>query len=209
MKHIELIEKHFKISQLQKQQFSQLPDLYKSWNEKINVVSRKDVDNLMVHHVLHSLSIAKFVSFIDGAEILDIGTGGGFPGIPLAIMFPGANFTLVDSISKKINVVKAISESIQLNNVAALSIRAEQVNGTFDFAVSRATAPLTDLEKWSRGKIKKVSKHTLYNGIICLKGGDLTDEIKPFKNKVSLVPVNQYFSYDFFDTKFVVHLPVL
>ena len=208
MTDISIITKHFELSEKQNQQFAALPSLYREWNEKINVISRKDIDNLMLHHVLHSLAIAKFIIFKNGISVLDIGTGGGFPGIPLAILFPDVKFTLVDSIGKKINVVKAISQNLGLSNVNAENARAENVSGEFDFVVSRATASMNDLLLWSRGKFKAVSQHHIYNGIICLKGGNLESELAQFQNEISLVAVNQYFEEEFFSQKFVVHLPV-
>ena len=161
------------LSGQQQQQLRALYPLYRSWNEKINVVSRKDIQHLYLHHVLHSLSIAKFVSFQPGAWVLDIGTGGGFPGILLAIMFPDAAFHLVDSIGKKITVVKEVARELELENIQATHQRAEKTKGTYDFIVTRAVARLGLLQQWSRGKVAAISKHEVYNGLICLKGGDL------------------------------------
>ncbi len=210
MSQIELIEKYFpQLTSKQKEQFEALPDLYKEWNEKINVISRKDIDNLILHHVLHSLAIAKFISFNKDASVLDIGTGGGFPGIPLAIFFPETNFTLADSIGKKIKVVSAISNSLELKNVVSLNERAENVNGKFDFIVSRATAPLSDLYNWSKSKYRQQNLHPIYNGIVCLKGGDLTEETKPFGVNALLIPVNQYFKEEYFIGKSLLYLPVI
>jgi 16S rRNA (guanine527-N7)-methyltransferase len=208
MNDISLIKKYFPgLNELQLHQFEKLPALYKEWNEKINVISRKDIDNITLHHILHSLAIAKFILFQPGTEILDIGTGGGFPGIPLAIFFPECKFTLVDSIGKKIKVVDEISKNIGLKNVTAIQSRAEEVKFQFDFVVSRATAPLDDLVRWSKGKMKLKRQNDLKNGLICLKGGDLDEEIRYFVKKVSISPLNDFFSEDFFKTKKLVYLP--
>ncbi|MEO8149204.1 MAG: 16S rRNA (guanine(527)-N(7))-methyltransferase RsmG [Bacteroidia bacterium] len=204
-----LIKKYFpELSEHQQKQFDELPTLYKEWNEKINVISRKDIDNLMLHHVLHSLAIAKFISFKSQTEILDIGTGGGFPGIPLAIFFPECKFTLVDSIGKKIKVVEEVSKSIGLKNVIAIQSRAEDVKFQFDFIVSRATAPLNDLVRWSNEKVKPKNQNELKNGLICLKGGDIDEEIRLFAKKISILTLNSYFDEDFFETKKLVYLPL-
>ncbi len=204
----EIIRKHF--PELTAQQifcYKAFKNLFVEWNSKINLVSRKDLDNFYVNHVLHSLSIAKFISFKDGTRVLDIGTGGGFPGIPLAIFFPQVNFTLVDSIGKKINAVSNMISALGLTNAKAINIRAEQVNTEVDFVVSRATAPLADLVKWSKGKIAKQSHHALPNGIICLKGGNLTDELEPFAKKVHSVAVTDFINEPFFAEKKIVYLP--
>jgi|TARA_B110000305_G_C19448219_1_gene646115 16S rRNA (guanine527-N7)-methyltransferase len=188
-------------------QLRQLEKLYKEWNAQINVVSRKDIDELYTRHVLHSLAIAKVQSFIAGSSVLDIGTGGGFPGIPLAILFPETQFILVDSIGKKIKVVNAIAESLGLKNVKGEHIRAEEVKGQFDFIVSRAVTNMNDFTKWTKGKVKKNSIHPLKNGILYLKGGDLTEELQNFP-KVTLYDLSNFFEEDFFETKKVVHIPV-
>lgn len=189
------------------QQFTQLEQLYTYWNSQINVVSRKDIEELYTRHVLHSLGIAKVQAFRSGASILDIGTGGGFPGIPLAILFPEAHFYLVDSIGKKIKVVKEVASALGLKNVHAEHIRAEKVRGEFDFIVSRAVTRMEDFYKWTRGKIKKKSVHDLKNGILYLKGGDLSEELKNFP-KATLYELPDYFEEVFFETKKVVHIPL-
>lgn len=191
----------------QKEQFAALPALYEDWNSKINVISRKDMDNFYEHHVLHSLAIAKVQPFKTMAEILDVGTGGGFPGIPLAIMFPHAHFYLVDSIGKKIKVVQAVAESLQLGNVRAEQIRAEQVEGDFDFIVSRAVTDLSQFTGWVRGKVSDAHYHKLHNGILYLKGGDLTEELAPFKKKVCTWDISDFYTEEFFQTKKVIYLP--
>lgn len=195
------------LTETQYVQFSKLEDLYREWNAKINVISRKDIDALDVKHVLHSLGIAKVQSFLPSSKVLDVGTGGGFPGIPLAIMFPETEFVLVDSIGKKIKVVQAISDSLGLQNVKAIHGRAEKVNGEFDFIVSRAVTQMDDFVKWVRKKIKKKNRHELKNGILYLKGGDLTEELKNFP-KAQLVNLTDFFEDPFFDTKKVVHIPL-
>ncbi len=202
------IKKYFpELTAYQIKQFEQLEDLYKEWNAQINVVSRKDIDELYVRHVLHSLAIAKVQPFLEGSSVLDIGTGGGFPGIPLAILFPNTNFHLVDSIGKKIKVVNGVAESLELKNVKGSHLRAEKVNGQFDFIVSRAVTNMNDFVKWTKGKVKKKSNHELKNGILYLKGGDLTEELKNFP-KATLYDLPNYFNEDFFETKKVVHIPL-
>lgn len=206
---MDLILKYFPdITERQKEQFAALPELYGDWNSKINVISRKDMDNFVEHHVLHSLAIAKVMQFKTMAEIMDLGTGGGFPGIPLAIMFPDANFYLVDSIGKKIKVVQNVVESLQLKNVTAEQIRAEQVERDFDFIVSRAVTDLSQFVGWVRGKISDIHYHKLHNGIIYLKGGDLTEEIAPFKKKVRLFDISDFFEEEYFETKKVIYMPM-
>jgi len=194
------------LSRAQKEQFSQLGPLYAGWNERINVISRKDIEALYLRHVLHSLGIAKVQDFLPGARVLDIGTGGGFPGIPLAIMFPETKFVLVDSIGKKIKVVGEIARELELENVEAIHGRAEKQKGQFDFIVSRAVTNMTDFVKWTRGKFLKENRHTLPNGILYLKGGDLQEELKPFQ-KARIYSLSDYFEEDFFETKKVVYLP--
>ena len=202
------LKKYFpELTAHQIKQFEQLEDLYKEWNAQINVVSRKDIDELYLRHVLHSLAIAKVQPFVDGAAVLDIGTGGGFPGIPLAILFPEANFYLVDSIGKKIKVVNEVVSALGLQNVKAEHQRAEKVKEQFDFIVSRAVTNMNDFVKWTKGKIKKKSNHELKNGILYLKGGDLTEELSAFP-KATLFDLSNYFEEDFFETKKVVHIPI-
>ena len=196
------------ISETTLQLFMGLGPLYKDWNSKVNLVSRTDIENLYERHVLHSLAIAKFIRFKNESHVMDIGTGGGFPGIPLAILFPEVRFTLVDSIGKKIRVVEDVIQQLGLLNATAVCERAEKIEGTFDFVVSRATAPLGDLYKWSRTKIAKTQKNAIPNGIICLKGGDLTEELKPFIGRTEVVPLTDYFKEDFFQTKQLVFLAV-
>lgn len=182
--------------------------LYREWNAKINVISRKDIENLYLNHVLHSLGIAKFTSFKPGAAVLDVGTGGGFPGIPLAILFPETQFHLVDSIGKKITVVKHVAEGVGLTNILAEQIRAEQIKGEYDFIVSRAVTRLKEFYGWVHRKVKRESKHSLYNGILYLKGGDLQDELDELKKPHQLFELNTVFKEEFFETKKVVYLPL-
>jgi len=188
-------------------QFQKLEALYHDWNAKINVISRKDIDELYTKHVLHSLAIAKIQPFEPGTYILDVGTGGGFPGIPLAILFPETRFYLIDVILKKINVVKAVAEALELKNVKAEQIRASEVKGDYDLIVSRAVTNMPDFVSWIKDKIKKQNKHKLPNGILYLKGGDLTEELKDFP-KATEYNIADFFSDDFFETKKVVHLPL-
>lgn len=205
---MEAILKHFpNLTEVQKEQFRQLDVLYHDWNEKINVISRKDIDALYTKHVLHSLGIAKIQSFAPGTFVLDVGTGGGFPGIPLAILFPETRFYLIDVIAKKIKVVQAVVDALGLENVKAEQIRAENVKGDFDFIVSRAVTNMPDFVSWVKTKIKKQHKHELKNGILYLKGGDLTEELKDFP-KATLYDLADYFEDEFFETKKVVHLPL-
>lgn len=209
MQSVELIFSYFPgLTDLQKEQFSRLLPLYQEWNAKINVISRKDIDNLYLNHVLHSLGIARMTSFKPGTDILDVGTGGGFPGIPLAILFPDARFQLVDSIGKKITVVKNVSDGIGLKNVHAHQIRAEQVKGEFDFIISRAVTRLKEFYGWVHRKVKKDSKHSLYNGILYLKGGDLDEELAELKKPHQIFELNTVFKEEFFETKKVVYIPL-
>ena len=209
MDNAELIFSYFPgLSDVQKDQFARLMPLFREWNEKINVISRKDIDNLYLNHVLHSLGIAKMVSFNAGADILDVGTGGGFPGIPLAILFPQTRFHLVDSIGKKITVVKNVAEGVGLKNVRAEQIRAEQVKGEYDFVVSRAVTRLKEFYGWIHRKVKKESRHSLYNGILYLKGGDLEGELAELKKPHQIFELNTVFKEEFFDTKKVVYIPL-
>ena len=205
---MEFILKYFpELTEVQISQFQQLEALYHDWNSKINVISRKDIDQLYVKHVLHSLAIAKIQKFEPGTYVLDVGTGGGFPGIPLAILFPETRFYLIDVILKKINVVKAVAESLDLKNVKAEQIRAENVKGDFDFIVSRAVTNMPDFVSWIKDKIKKQNKHNLPNGILYLKGGDLTEELKDFPRATEF-NIADFFKDEFFETKKVVHLPL-
>jgi 16S rRNA (guanine527-N7)-methyltransferase len=195
------------LTENQIQQFSKLGELYTFWNAQINVISRKDIDDLYTRHVLHSLGIAKVQPFKPNAQVLDIGTGGGFPGIPLAILFPETQFCLVDSIGKKIKVVNEIVAALELKNVRAEVKRAEIVKGEFDFIVSRAVTKMEDFVKWTKGKIAKKQNHEIKNGILYLKGGDLTEELASFQN-ASLYNLTDYFQDEFFETKKVVHIPL-
>lgn len=205
---MEFILKNFpELTDVQINQFQQLESLYQDWNSKINVISRKDIDELYVKHVLHSLAIAKIQKFEPGTYVLDVGTGGGFPGIPLAILFPETRFYLIDVILKKINVVKAVAEVLELKNVKAEQMRAENVKGDFDFIVSRAVTNMPDFVSWIKDKIKKQQKHELKNGILYLKGGDLTEELAAFPNAKEY-NIGEFFEGEFFETKKVVHLPL-
>lgn len=190
----------------QKRQYSRLPELYDHWNSRINVVSRKDIDMLPERHVLHSLGIAKVISFLPGERVLDVGTGGGFPGIPLAILFPKTQFYLADSIGKKIMVVNEVAKAIGLKNVTAEHTRAEQAPGKFDFVVSRAVTQLKEFYPWVKNKFNKQSRNTLPNGILYLKGGDLQEEIAESGLAVQLFHLKDYFSEEFFETKQVVYI---
>ncbi len=202
------ILKHFPgLNITQKEQFSQLGPLYQSWNEQINVISRKDINELYIRHVLHSLGIAKVISFERDTKILDVGTGGGFPGIPLAILFPECHFHLVDSIGKKIKVVKAVAESLSLENVTAEQIRAEQVKDKYHFVVSRAVTRLKPFYQWVKHKFETESFNDLPNGIVYLKGGDLTEELEEVKKKYQLFNLSDYFEEEFFETKKVLYVP--
>lgn len=205
---VEIILKYFpSLSAQQQSQFEQLYDLYKEWNSKINVISRKDIDELYVRHVLHSLAIARLIQFTNGTKVLDIGTGGGFPGIPLAIYFPKSDFHLVDSIGKKIKVVEEVSSSIGLKNLTAEHQRAEKVKGQFDFVVSRAVARTKILFQWTHQKIKQENINQLSNGLILLKGGDLDEEMKEFGRPYQQIDIRDYFEEDFFDTKKLIYIP--
>ena len=192
----------------QQEQFEALGELYKFWNDQINVISRKDTDNFYERHVLHSLGIAKIQTFNAGTEILDVGTGGGFPGIPLAILFPDSNFTLVDSIGKKIKVVNEVAKAIGLTNVKGIHCRAEDVEGKFDFVVSRAVTRMPDFLVWVKGKIKSKSYHERKNGILYLKGGDLSEEMSTVKQKYKEFLLSDIYSEEFFETKKVIHVVI-
>jgi 16S rRNA (guanine527-N7)-methyltransferase len=201
-----VIEKYFpNLTEKQYQQFAMLPDLYADWNEKINVISRKDIENITEKHILHSLAIAKIIQFKPGTKILDVGTGGGFPGIPLAIMFPDCEFHLVDSIAKKIKVVSEISKAIGLTNVKAEQARAENLKGKYDFVVSRAVTAFPEFLSWIKKNISKENINELPNGILYLKGGDLSDELRGFERQITIFDIPNYFEEDFFETKKVVY----
>ncbi|WP_435134096.1 16S rRNA (guanine(527)-N(7))-methyltransferase RsmG [Formosa sp. A9] len=205
---MELLLKYFpNLSEDQISKFEKLEELYQDWNLKINVVSRKDIDELYLRHVLHSLAIAKLIQFKAGSKLMDVGTGGGFPGIPLAIMFPECSFHLVDSIAKKLKVVSNVVDGLELTNVKITHSRVEDINDTYDFIVSRAVAAMPTFVHWTKGKIAKAQQNTLKNGIIYLKGGDLTDELKDYKT-TTIYNLSDYFDEDFFDTKKIVHLPI-
>ncbi|MBC7912884.1 MAG: 16S rRNA (guanine(527)-N(7))-methyltransferase RsmG [Pyrinomonadaceae bacterium] len=205
----EVIYKYFPdLSAQQKEQFDKLEELYKFWNAQINVISRKDIDSLYLHHILHSLSIAKVMPFLPGEKVLDVGTGGGFPGIPLAILFPETHFHLVDSIGKKIKVVKEVSSAIGLKNLVSTHARAEQINDSFNFVISRAVTQLKDFYPWVRGKFSKNPLNKLPNGVLYLKGGDLEQELnEAYLKEVHLYPLSSYFEEEYFETKYVVYFP--
>ena len=203
-----LIADYFKLTERQAEQFAQLDALYRDWNSKINVISRKDIDNLYEHHVLHSLTIAKLLPFQPGTTILDVGTGGGFPGIPLAIMFPECRFMLIDSIGKKIRVANEVAQALGLTNVICKQERAEEEKQTFDFVVSRAVMPLPDLVKLVRKNISTKQHNAVPNGIIVLKGGDLRAELAPYIKTAEVTPCSQFFKGEWFNTKQVIYLPM-
>mgnify|MGYP003517761408 FL=1 len=206
---MEEILKYFTdLTDKQKQQFAALFDLYKDWNEKINVISRKDIDNLYLHHVLHSLAIAKAVSFRPGTRILDFGTGGGFPGIPLAILFPETQFKMIDGTGKKIRVVNEVATAIGLENVEAVHLRGEEEKGKYDFVVSRAVMPLPDLMKIVKKNVGKEQRNSMPNGVICLKGGNVEGEMRPFKTIAEATEITNWFDEDWFKEKFVIYVPV-
>ena len=206
---MEIILKYFPdLTEEQRKQFAALYDLYIDWNAKINVISRKDIENLYEHHVLHSLGIAKVIQFRPGTKVMDLGTGGGFPGIPLAILFPETKFHLVDSIGKKVRVATEVANAIGLKNVTFRHARAEEEKQLFDFVVSRAVMPLADLVKIARKNIKKEQQNALPNGLICLKGGELQHEILPFRNQAVSLNLSDHFKEEFFQTKKVVYVPL-
>jgi 16S rRNA (guanine527-N7)-methyltransferase len=205
---MELVLKYFpNLTEEQIDRFEKLYNLYVEWNSKINVISRKDIDELYLRHVLHSLAIAKVIQFKDGTKIMDVGTGGGFPGVPLAIMFPNCSFHLVDSINKKLKVINAVSEALNLTNITTTHSRVEAINDHYDFIVSRAVTAMPAFVGWVKNKVLKKSRHDIKNGILYLKGGDLTEELKDFP-KATLYKLSDYFMEDFFETKKVVHLPL-
>lgn len=206
---MQIIEKYFpQLTSIQKDKFGQLGELYAYWNAQINVVSRQDVENLYERHILHSLSIAKVVEFREFASILDVGTGGGFPGIPLAILFPEAEFHLVDSIGKKIKVVQEVTQALGLTNVRAEQCRAQQADGEYDFVVTRAVARYASLYEWVRHKISRNHVHPLRNGILALKGGDLEEEMAELKRKYRIFELYELFEEEFFETKKIVYVSV-
>lgn len=205
---MEEILKYFPdITEKQKQQYAALYDLYKDWNEKINVISRKDIENLYTHHVLHSLAIAKTLSFRPGTKVLDFGTGGGFPGIPLAIMFPEVEFKMIDGTGKKIRVVNEVASAIGLENINAVHLRGEEEKGKYDFVVSRAVMPLPDLMKIIKKNFLKEGKNSLPNGLICLKGGNVEGEMKPYSKIAEAMEISSWFKDDWFKEKFVIYVP--
>ncbi|WP_298642190.1 16S rRNA (guanine(527)-N(7))-methyltransferase RsmG [uncultured Prevotella sp.] len=205
---MEEILKYFPdITEKQKQQYAALYDLYKDWNEKINVISRKDIENLYTHHVLHSLAIAKTLSFRPGTKVLDFGTGGGFPGIPLAIMFPEVEFKMIDGTGKKIRVVNEVASAIGLENINAVHLRGEEEKGKYDFVVSRAVMPLPDLMKIIKKNFLKEGRNSLPNGLICLKGGNVEGEMKPYRKIAEAMEISSWFKDDWFNEKFVIYVP--
>lgn len=205
---VEMVKENFSLTSLQIQQFTALGELYRDWNAKINVISRKDIDNLFPHHILHSLAIAKVLTFQPGTTLLDVGTGGGFPGIPLAILFPECHFTLIDSIGKKIRVASEIAKAIGLTNVNCIQERAEVEKGKFDFVISRAVMPLSDLVKLVRKNVSHNHQNAMPNGLMVLKGGNLQGEIQPFQKYVETTDISEIFKGEWFKEKFVVYLPL-
>ena len=204
---MEAILKYFKLTAEQQRQVEMLEALYREWNAKINVISRKDIDNLYEHHVLHSMAIAKLIQFTPGTRILDFGTGGGFPGIPLAILFPDCDFKLIDGTGKKIRVAQEVCQAIGLKNCHPTQLRGEEEKGKYDFVVSRAVMPLPDLVKIVRKNMAAKQHNALPNGIICLKGGQLEEETRPFKNIVEINPISQFFEEEWFKEKNIIYLP--
>ena len=205
----DLIEKYFPdLTTVQKERFSLLRPVYEEWNSKINVISRKDIENFSVHHVLHSLAIQRVISFSDGTRVLDVGTGGGFPGIPLAILFPEVSFTLLDSIQKKINVVTAVAERLELKNVIPVRWRVEEHKGKYDFVISRAVSAFPEFAAVTSPRVRQGGSNSLANGLICLKGGDLSEELKYYRNRVKMWNIAQFFDESFFATKQIVFMQV-
>ena len=205
----DIIRKYFpELSEEQQRQFDALDALYRDWNAKINVISRKDIDNLYEHHVLHSLAIAKIVNFRPGTEVLDFGTGGGFPGVPLAILFPECRFKLIDGTGKKIRVAQQVSQAIGLKNCEPTHLRGEEEKGKYDFIVSRAVMPLPDLVKIVRKNVSKTQRNALPNGVICLKGGDLQAELRPYAKIVEATDISTFFKEEWFKEKHVIYLPI-
>ncbi|MCK9311513.1 MAG: 16S rRNA (guanine(527)-N(7))-methyltransferase RsmG [Bacteroidales bacterium] len=208
--NIDCIERYFpELNKTQKEQITALYDLYADWNSKINVISRKDIENLYERHVLHSMGISKLLHFKDGSNIMDVGTGGGFPAIPLAILYPNVHFHLVDSINKKLIVAQEVSGAIGLKNVSIRHCRVEEEKSLFDFVISRAVMPFSDLVKLCKKNIGKEQRNSMTNGLICLKGGELGHEIASFKNKVIIIELSDYFKEEFFETKKVVYVPLV
>lgn len=205
---VELIKEYFTLTTHQEQQFAALDALYRDWNAKINVISRKDIDNLYEHHILHSLAIAKVLNFQPQTHLLDVGTGGGFPGVPLAILFPNCQFTLIDSIGKKIRVAYEIADAVGLDNVTCIQERAEEEKGKFDFVISRAVMPLPDLVRLVQKNISHTQRNALPNGLLVLKGGNLNEEIKPFQKRAEVTPINTLFRGEWFQEKQVIYLPI-
>lgn len=205
---IEIIKKYFpQLTPKQEEQFAALDALYHDWNAKINVISRKDIDNLYEHHILHSLAIAKYINFREGANVLDFGTGGGFPGVPLAIFFPEANFKLIDGTGKKVRVAQEVADAIGLENVLPSHLRGEEEKGKFDFIVSRAVMPLPDLMKIVKKNIASDQHNVLPNGVIVLKGGNLDEELKPYKNIAEKTELSQWFNEEWFKEKYLIYVP--
>ena len=205
---MELINKYFpNLTPLQREQLGMLSELYRDWNSKINVISRKDIDKLYLHHVLHSLAIAKVIDFAKGTSIIDLGTGGGFPGIPLAILFLHCKFHLVDSIGKKITVAQSVAESLNLTNITTQKARVEELKGNFDFAVTRAVAPMPEVVKWSRKLVRPGGLNTLPNGVIALKGGELKEELAPFRKTLEKWSIQKFFKEEYFAEKFIIFNP--
>lgn len=205
---VELIKEYFTLTTHQEQQFAALDALYRDWNAKINVISRKDIDNLYEHHILHSLAIAKVLNFQPQTHLLDVGTGGGFPGVPLAILFPNCQFTLIDSIGKKIRVAYEIADAVGLDNVTCIQERAEEEKGKFDFVISRAVMPLPDLVRLVQKNISHTQRNAMPNGLLVLKGGNLNEEIKPFQKRAEVTPINTLFRGEWFQEKQVIYLPI-
>ena len=203
-----IISDYFQLTEHQEQQFAALDVLYRDWNSKINVISRKDIDNLYEHHVLHSLAIAKVLPFQPHTEILDVGTGGGFPGIPLAILFPECRFTLIDSIGKKIKVAQEVAKAVGLTNVECIQERAEEEKRKFDFVVSRAVMPLPDLVRLVQKNVSNKQRNAVPNGLVVLKGGDLRDELRPFQKRAEVTEISTLFQGEWFQTKRVIYLPL-
>lgn len=205
----ELILKYFPhISQRQREQFGMLKALYEDWNSKINVISRKDIENLYLHHVLHSLAIAKCLRFSDGSRVLDLGTGGGFPGIPLAIMFPECHFKLIDGTGKKILVARSVAKALELKNVEAAQLRGENETSKFDFVVSRAVMPLPDLARMVKKNMSRRQNNAMPNGLICLKGGNVQAEIAPYRRSAEVMDISEWFEEEWFNDKHIIYLPL-